>query len=163
MLRVNNRRLQIGLVLVASFIVSSGFARAASETKCKMDFSMKGWSAIYKTAEGHGTIHCDNGQSLEVQIKLHGGGLTFGKTEMKDGVGKFSSVGNIDELLGSYATAAAEAGAVKSAEALALTKGEVSLALSGTGAGWSLGVSGAKFTISKASGAEKGSKSTKQK
>ena len=40
-------------------------------------------------------------------------------------------------------------GAVKSAEASALTKGEVSLALSGTGSGWSLGVSGAKFTISK--------------
>ena len=53
------------------------------------------------------------------------------------------------DLLGSYAAAEAEAGAVKSAEAQALTKGEVSLALAGTGSGWSLGVSGAKFTITR--------------
>ena len=122
---------------------------AADQTSCKMKFTLKGWSAFYKTSKGEGTIHCDNGQSVAVSIKLTGGGITFGKTETKDGVGKFSSVAKIDDLLGSYAAAEAEAGAVNSAEAQALTKGEVSLALSGTGSGWSLGVSGAKFTITK--------------
>jgi hypothetical protein len=38
---------------------------------------------------------------------------------------------------------------VKSAEAQALTKGEVSLALAGTASGLNLGVSGAKFKITK--------------
>ena len=82
-------------------------------------------------------------------IKLTGGGITFGKTEIKDAIGTFSEVSKLDDLLGSYASAEAEAGAVKSTTAQALTKGEVSLALAGTGSGWSLGVSGAKFTITK--------------
>lgn len=124
-------------------------ASAGEQTKCEMTFSMKGWSAFYKTAKGEGTVRCDNGESMAVSLKITGGGITFGKTEIKNGHGKFSEVGNISEVLGSYAAAQAEAGAVKSADAQALTKGEVSLALSGTGSGWNLGVSGAKFTIEK--------------
>ena len=129
--------------------LSSAPIVAADQTNCDMTFTMKGWSAFYKTSKGEGTIRCDNGQFSAVSIKLTGGGLTFGKTETKDGIGKFSPVAKIDDLLGSYAAAEAEAGAVKSAQAQALTNGEVSLALSGTGSGWSLGVSGAKFTIAK--------------
>ena len=136
--------LSFGLLLLSSTLAS-----AAGETKCEMKFNLKGWSAIYKTAKGEGTINCDNGQSMAVSIKVTGGGLTFGKSETTNGVGKFSEVAKIDDLLGAYAAAQAEAGAVKSAEAQALTKGEVSLALSGTGSGWDLGVSGAKFTITK--------------
>jgi hypothetical protein len=119
-----------------------------------MDFSLKGWSAFYKTAKGEGTIKCSNGQSLAVEIKSEGGGLTFGKSDVKNGTGTFSSVASIDELLGSYAYAAADAGAVKSSAARAMTKGEVSLALAGTGDGWNLGVDAGKFTITKA-GAKK--------
>ena len=98
---------------------------------------------------GEGVIRCDNGQSMPVAINVEGGGITFGKTEVKNATGKFSEVSKIDDLLGAYAAAEAEAGAVKSAEAQALTKGEVSLALAGTGSGWSIGVSGAKFKITR--------------
>jgi hypothetical protein len=143
-------RFLIGMFLAAVLLpLSLAPAAAAGETTCDMKFTLKGWSAFYKTSKGEGTIRCDNGQTMAVSIKLTGGGLTFGKTETKDGIGKFSPVAKIDDLLGSYGAAQAEAGAVKSAEAEALTKGEVSLALSGTGSGWSLGVSGAKFTITK--------------
>ena len=124
-------------------------ARADGETNCDMHFSMKGWSAGYKTSKGEGTITCENGEKAEVTIKVTGGGITFGKTEIKNGTGKFSPVGKLEELLGSYGSVEAEAGAVKSTAAQALTKGNVSLALAGTGEGWSLGVSGAKFTIAK--------------
>ena len=124
-------------------------ARAGGETKCSMKFSMKGWSAFYKTSKGEGTITCDNGEKAAVTIKLTGGGITFGKTDIKDATGTFSSVSKLEELLGSYASAEAEAGAVKSSAAQALTKGEVSLAIAGTGEGWNLGVSGSKFTIAK--------------
>jgi hypothetical protein len=124
-------------------------ALADGETNCEMKFSMKGWSAFYKTSKGQGTITCDNGETAAVTLKLTGGGITFGKSETKDGIGKFSPVGKLENLLGSYGAAQAEAGAVKSAQAQALTKGNVSLALSGTGEGWNLGVSGAKFTISR--------------
>jgi hypothetical protein len=112
-----------------------------------MTFSLAGWSAFYKTAKGTGTISCDNGQSAGVTIKVTGGGLTFGKSKV-EGDGKFSEVGDIKELFGAYASAGAHAGAVKSAAAQALTKGEVSLALSGTGSGVDLGVDFGKFTIS---------------
>ena len=136
----------LGFGLIAG---ASTPARADGETSCSMKFNMKGWSAFYKTSKGTGTITCDNGETATVTLKLTGGGITFGKSETKNGIGKFSPVGKLENLLGSYGAAQAEGGAVKSSEAQALTKGNVSLALSGTGEGWNLGVSGAKFTIAR--------------
>ena len=137
-------------VLVLGLISgSSAPARADGETKCDLKFTMKGWSAFYKTSKGEGTITCDNGENAAVTLKLTGGGITFGKTEIKDGSGVFSPVNKLENLLGSYGGTEAEAGAVKSTAAQALTKGNVSLAITGTGEGWNLGVSGAKFTIAR--------------
>jgi len=143
------RRVFVAMLLFGLAAASSRPALAAGETKCEMKFTMKGWSAIYKTSKGEGTITCDNGETAAVTLKITGGGITFGKSEIKDGTGKFSPVGKLEEVLGSYGAAQAEAGASKSTEAQALTKGNVSLALSGTGEGWNLGVSGAKFTIAR--------------
>lgn len=125
---------------------SPGPARAA-EYDCEMRFSMSGWSAFYKTASGDGTVSCNNGQTLRVHLKAKGGGITFGKSSIENGRGEFSGVRDISEILGSYVSAEAHAGAVKSAKGQVLTKGEVSLALSGTGRGWDLGVAFGKFTI----------------
>jgi hypothetical protein len=122
---------------------------AEAQVKCEMTFSMKGWSAFYKTANGTGTVKCSNGQSSEVKLRARGGGLTVGKSSIEDGHGEFSAVQNIDEIFGSYASAEAHAGAVKSAKAQVMTKGEVSLALSGKGRGWDLGVAFGKLTISR--------------
>lgn len=124
-------------------------AQAAKELDCRMTFSLAGWSAFYKTASGNGTVSCSNGQMMDVRIETKGGGLTFGKSEIRDGQGQFSSVYDIENVLGSYATAGAHAGAVNSAEAMVVTKGPVSLALSGKGQGWDLGVAFGKFTISR--------------
>jgi hypothetical protein len=124
-------------------------ASAAKALDCKMTFSLAGWSAFYKTASGTGTVSCSNGQMLDVAIDAKGGGLTFGKSEIRDGLGRFSEVYDIEQVLGSYASAGAHAGAVNSAEAQVLTKGPVSLALSGKGQGWDLGVAFGKFTISR--------------
>ena len=118
-----------------------------ARTVCEMQFTLKGWSAFYKTAKGHGTITCDNGQKASVTITAKGGGLTAGRSQVNDGHGKFSAVANISELFGSYAAASAAAGAGNSGEVHAMTKGEVSLALSGHGTGVELGVSFSKFTI----------------
>ena len=116
-------------------------------TDCNMTYSVQGWSAFYKTAKGEGKITCDNGQSAAVEIKVTGGGVTFGKSKIIDGVGDFSDVTDINELFGSYAAAAAHAGVVKSSEAAVYTKGEVSLALAGTGRGFDLGIAFGKFEI----------------
>ncbi|MBS0431689.1 MAG: hypothetical protein JSS21_04700 [Proteobacteria bacterium] len=122
-------------------------AFAAHEITCRMTFSLAGWSAFYKTSSGSGDIRCSNGQRLRVQLASKGGGLTFGKSEIS-GIGRFSGIYDIREVLGSYANAEAHAGAVRSSRGTVMTKGNVSLALSGSGNGWNLGVDFGKFTIS---------------
>lgn len=135
-------------LICAAFAWSAAPAYAAEATvKCHMKFNMSGWSVLYKTASGTGTVSCSNGQSMGVKLTSEGGGLTVGKSSIDNGIGEFSAVKSIDEILGSYASAEAHAGAVKSAKGEVLTKGEVSLALSGTGRGWDLGVAFGKFTI----------------
>ena len=85
-----------------------------------------------------------------MKLEARGGGITAGKSSIENGTGEFSNVKNIDEIFGSYANSEAHAGAVKSSGAQAMTKGEVSLALAGTGRGWDLGISFGKFTIKRA-------------
>lgn len=121
---------------------------AASTLECRLDFNLSGWSVFYKRSSGEGTVRCNNGQSLRVRIHSEGGGLSFGKSRIENGVGRFSGVRDIREVLGGYATAEAHAGAVRSARAQVVTKGPVSLALSGTGHGWDLGVAFGSFIIS---------------
>jgi len=87
-----------------------------------------------------------NGQSAETTIKAKGGGITFGKSDVINGTGKFSGARSIGELFGSYAQAEVHAGAGKSAVAQALTKGEISLTLTGTGRGVDIGFAFGKFT-----------------
>lgn len=145
------RRMILGLsalVLSLAAVASVG-AETKGTTVCNMEYTLKGWSAFYKTSSGSGTITCENGQTAKVKISAKGGGLTAGKSEVREGHGKFSEVSDIKELFGSYANASAAAGAVKSSEAQALTKGEVSLALAGKGTGVELGVSFGKFTITR--------------
>jgi hypothetical protein len=132
---------------VLSVAGSTGAYAADAKVSCKLSFSMKGWSAFYKTASGSGTIKCSNGQSRAVKLTAKGGGLTVGKSSIEDGHGEFSDATGLEELLGSYVAAEAHAGAVKSSQAQVMTKGEVSLALSGTGRGWDLGIAFGKLTI----------------
>ncbi len=131
-------------VLAVGTIANTAQAR---ETRCHMTFSLAGWSVFYKTASGTGKVRCDNGQTMNVKLRAKGGGLTFGKTRVENGIGAFTGVSDINDVLGHYGTAEAHAGADKSASAQALTKGDVSLALSGKGKGWNLGVAFGAFII----------------
>jgi hypothetical protein len=134
-------------LLATALLVSAASANAQGQVDCALRFSMSGWSVFYKTASGAGTVSCDNGQRMAVRISAKGGGLSFGKSRIENGRGEFSGVHNIRDVLGTYATAEAHAGASKSAKAQAMTKGEVSLALAGTGSGWDIGVAFGKFVI----------------
>jgi len=147
-----NKYTRFGLVaglLASSFVVHAEDTKKA-KVDCTMKFSLSGWSAFYKRADGTGTVTCNNGQTATVKLEARGGGLTAGKSSIENGSGEFSNVKNIDEIFGKYVTAEAGAGAVKSSGAQAMTKGEVSLALAGTGRGWDLGISFGKFTIKRA-------------
>ena len=91
----------------------AGAPARAGEISCKMTFQLSGWSVFYKTAKGSGTVTCSNGQSMHVRLRAKGGGLTFGKTRISDGIGKFTGVNSIGDVLGHYANAEAHAGAEK--------------------------------------------------
>ncbi|MGH8125936.1 MAG: hypothetical protein ACREPK_08820 [Rhodanobacteraceae bacterium] len=150
----------LSALLGAALLCATGFAAvgtasaAQPDLDCKLTFSLAGWSAIFKHADGHGIVTCANGQSMPVHIRVRGGGLTAGKWRINDGKGKFTDIYKISDVLGNYAQAAASAGLVKSSTAQVLTKGTVSLALAGTGQGVNLGIAGAKFTISRAETAQ---------
>jgi hypothetical protein len=138
------------LALVAASVFGAQSARAAdAELKCHMTFDLKGWSAIYKHASGDGIVRCDDGKTAHVKITINGGGLTAGKWQINDGKGDITHLRNIGEVFGSYAAANADAGVGKSAGVGLLTKGNVSLALSGTGEGVDIGVDVSAFTISR--------------
>ena len=119
----------------------------ARDFDCTLRFDLAGWSLFYKTASGTGTVSCNNGQRMAVKITSKGGGLSIGKSRIEDGTGAFAGLHDIRDALGTYVTAEAHAGAVKSSKAQVMTKGDVSLALAGTGKGWDVGFAFGKFVI----------------
>lgn len=140
--------LTIRAAALAILVTTAGTPASGAQTNCTMTFDLQGWSAFYKTASGDGVITCDNGQTANVAIKATGGGLTVGKSKVSDGHGKFSPVSAIDELYGAYAMAEAHAGMGPSSSAQAMTKGTVSLELTGRGEGVDVGFAFGKFAIS---------------
>ncbi|WP_423924907.1 hypothetical protein [Dokdonella sp.] len=139
----------VSACLILLFALAASPAHAAGAIDCELHFSMSGWSIFYQQATGIGTITCDNGQRMDVKISARGGGLTVGKSTIDDGLGKFTEVYAMDDIIGGYAAAEAQAGADKAASARVVTKGAISLALSGTGRGWGVGIAFGNFYISK--------------
>jgi len=140
------------VILLAALAASAAFtpaAHAAGNLECSLRFNLEGWSVFYKTAKGTGTITCSNGASIPVSISAKGGGLTVGKSKIVDGKGSFTGAYSVNDLFGTYGGAEAHAGAVKSSNAQVVTKGDISLALAGTGEGWDLGVGFGNFVITR--------------
>ncbi|HEV7510007.1 MAG TPA: hypothetical protein VGS07_34360 [Thermoanaerobaculia bacterium] len=144
-------RVALGFTALAFSLLAALPAGAADGTsKCKLSFTLTEWAVGVKVAHGSGTVTCDNGQMAKVNLEGRGVGLAAGKNQVREGHGKFTGVSDINEVYGTYAAASASVGAGKSADAQALTKGPVSLALAAKGTGVELGISVSAFTISKA-------------
>ena len=122
-------------------------AVADADIDCKLDYQLSGWSLVYKHTTGTGTVNCNNGQRMAVKVSAKAVGLTAGKWHIDNGNGRFTDVHDINDVLGRYVQASANAGVVKSGEAQVLSKGPVSLALAGGGEGMNLGVDIGAFTI----------------
>lgn len=134
------------LVLPAALLVAPVHAR---ELSCSLTYNLSGGGAFYKRSTGDGVVSCDNGQRLAISIESKGGGLTFGKSTIENGSGRFSGLHDIRDVIGSYATAEANAGTSSNAsKAQVVTKGSISLALTGKGSGRTLGISFGSFVIS---------------
>jgi hypothetical protein len=148
---MNDKKLWFALMFAALGLSCATGALAAEPAtiKCQMTFTLSGWSVVYQTADGHGRVHCDNGQSMDVSLSAKGGGLSVGKYKLDDGHGEFSGITSISQVVGTYATASAHAGIVHSGHVAAMTKGDVSLKLSGNGTGWDIGAGLSGFTIHK--------------
>lgn len=137
------------LAVSAALLLSVVFAPArAGDISCVLHYNLSGGGAFYKHSTGTGEVTCSNGQRLAVDIESKGGGLTFGHSSIVDGVGKFSGVSDVHDVIGGYATAEANAGAGTASKAQVVTKGSISLALTGKGTGHTLGVSFGSFIIS---------------
>jgi hypothetical protein len=126
-----------------------GVHRAHADIDCKLHYDLTGWSLVYKHTTGRGVVRCNNGQSMDVRVSAKAVGLTAGKWHIDRGVGRFSDVHDIHDVLGRYLQASANAGLAKSGEAQVLSKGPVQLALAGGGEGVNLGVDIGAFTISR--------------
>jgi hypothetical protein len=79
-------------VVVVAACVFAPPQPAWSATRCTLRYSLAGWSAIYSTASGRGTVTCDNDESARVSLRAKGGGLTAGKSKIINGSGTFSEV-----------------------------------------------------------------------
>lgn len=138
------------LLLAATIAALACLPASAAGMKCTMSYTLSSWAAFYKTGSGEGTVTCSNGETMRVNLHSEGGGFTFGKSTIDDGHGEFTGVRQISEVLGDYVSGGAHAGAGESSAATGMTKGEVSLSLTGRGRGVDVGVDFGKFTISRA-------------
>lgn len=141
------RRLLSALVTAA--VCAALPSHAGSWTSCELRFDLESWAVFYKEARGSGVVRCSNGQRAAVRLEARGGGLAFGRSEIEDGSGRFSRVRDIAEIFGVYARAEAGAGAGNAAGSLVMTKGDVSLAMSGTGRGVEVGIAFGSFEIAR--------------
>lgn len=136
------------LFLPTALLLAAVVAPAhAGDISCTLHYNMSGGGAFYKHSTGSGEVSCSNGQHLAVDIESKGGGLTFGHSSIVDGVGRFSPISDIHDVIGGYATAEANAGAGNASKAQVVTKGSISLALTGKGTGHTLGVSFGSFIL----------------
>ena len=133
-------------VVTLLFVASPALAKP---TRCHLSYDVEGWSVFYKVARGTGQIKCADGQSSNVRISAHGGGISFGTEGVKGGRGRFSGTERIADLYGTYIEIGAHAGVGRgnSVDARAMFKGSKRLSLTGIGSGINLGFAIGGFTI----------------
>jgi hypothetical protein len=141
------------LLLIAIFL-NAGFNPAAADNliTCKMTYRLKGWSFAYKQYDGSGQVTCSNGQNARVILASKSLGFSIGASEI-EGTGQFTALKDIKEIYGTFASLEGHAGVTKSAAGQVLTRGVVSLALSGEGRGIDIGVTLGGLKISPAQAA----------
>jgi len=122
-------------------------AAAEQLVSCTMTYNLSGFSLAIKVYDGTGVISCSNGQHQQVTLSSRSIGFSIGKSEI-EGTGVFSGVKSLNEIYGTYAALEGHAGATTSVDGQVLTRGEISLALSGKGRGIDIGVTIGELTIS---------------
>ena len=139
----------LSIIAAIAFIGLSHAAAAENSITCKMSYHLKGWSFAYKQYDGTGEVSCSNGQNARVILASKSLGFSIGASEI-DGTGQFTTLKDINEIYGLFASLEGHAGVTKSGSGQVLTRGVVSLALSGEGRGIDIGVTLGGLMISAA-------------
>ena len=142
-----SRSCALALILLWAGIATP-LAAQAQYTSCKLEYQAHGWSIFYKNITGTGKVSCENGQSADVTIRFHGGGFTFGVSDIS-GYARVSSVLGPDEVMGTYGTMEGHAGVVKSVEGRLMTRGSVWISQGGKGRGFDFGFAFGAYSIRK--------------
>lgn len=108
---------------------------------CSMTYKLEGFSLAYRQYDGTGEVTCVNGEKASVKLSSKSIGFTIGYSEI-EGEGYFTEVKSIDEILGNYISLGNHFGFSRSVDRQVLTRGEISLVLTGRGHGFDIG-----FTI----------------
>ena len=114
---------------------------------CTMTYNLSGFSLAIKVYDGTGVISCSNGEHQQVSLSSRSIGFSIGKSEI-EGTGVFTGVKSLREIYGTFVALEGHAGATTSVDGQVLTRGEISLALSGKGRGIDIGVTIGELTIS---------------
>ena len=140
------RTSRVLLAAAALALLAAPGPAQATFISCQLDYRAHAWSIFYKNVTGSGTVKCSDGSSARVKLELHGGGFTFGVSDIEGGA-RFSEVRDLDEILGTYFSAEGHAGVVKSAEGRGMTKGSVWMWQAGKGRGFNLGFAFGGFSV----------------
>ena len=139
----------LSIIAAIALISLSHTAAADNAITCKMSYRLKGWSFAYKQYDGTGEVSCSNGQNARVLLASKSLGFSIGASEI-EGTGQFTALKDINEIYGLFASLEGHAGVTKSGSGQVLTRGVVSLALSGEGRGIDIGVTLGGLMISPA-------------
>jgi hypothetical protein len=122
-------------------------AAQAKSVQCRLTYDIAGWSFFYRYQSGTGKVTCSNGQSANVNIRVHGGGATLGTSTATAGHGGFGAVRDISDVYGGYFEVAAHGSAGVGGGARAMFKGAAALSLVSSGNGVGAGVTMGYFGI----------------
>ncbi len=139
------------LLILAGFLglaVITASAQASTPyISCSMNYKLGGWSFVVKQYDGTGNVVCSNGQRAQVKLASRSIGFTIGQSDI-EGVGYFSELKDISEIYGTFVALEGHIGAIRSGHGQVMTRGIVSLAISGTGRGFDIGVTLGGLNIS---------------
>ena len=138
---------QCFLRLLICLLLLMPFSSWAETQSCSIKYNLTGWSFLYKAYKGTGVVSCTNGQSAQVSLTLHGGGLTLGIIDIENAKGKFTGIKSLQDIYGTYFSIDVHAGFARSAEARALFKGYIAGGGAGVGGGYNLGFTFSGLTI----------------
>ncbi|HEY5657295.1 MAG TPA: hypothetical protein VIY27_05860 [Myxococcota bacterium] len=136
-------------VLAVAAVLALFGAPGVAEAKfmsCRLDYRAHAWSIFYKNVTGTGAVKCDDGTTARVKLKMHGGGFTFGVSDM-EGTARFAKVRDIGEVFGTYGSLEGHAGLSKSVEGRVMTNGPIWVSQAGKGRGFDLGFAFGGFSV----------------